>query len=439
MHMSRQVAPPHVRALTTARDGHMACTLRAAMAGRVMGVKQGPQKSYSAQGAAGLTRPGEAMRFRALGLTLGVVLGAPACVVRAPGLDSGPRSTAFGASTEPSMPPGQASEEATDDQLALARNEGNAVDAAVDYLISREAYSGARVRAGDYRIAVALTPLVGAAAGAQACHLAVIVADGYDGRVVPELAVRATVFDTKGHVLAEQPLPFVWHPLVHHYGADVSLGAAGPYRVQVSVAPARMRRHDPTNGDRYEQPTVAEVGWLGLGNEVPRVDHRQRQSLAVAQGSAYRRALATMSDGVAVDGASKRVGDYVVAYAVEFAEGYWYLANGKLRYYERTDESSETNAHVEVAVLDAETGRFMPGLSVTATLYKNGERVDTLPEPFMWHPWVYHYGANWRVPGAGRYSLEVAFERPPYAEGTLRFPTGGHVRFEAVDLAVGQK
>src|SRR3954470_13935989 len=86
-----------------------------------------------------------------------------ACVTRAPGLDSGPRSNPFGGASEPSLPPGQASDEATDDQLALARDEGRTVDAALRYLFAREAYSGEEVRAGDYRIAVALTPVVGSA------------------------------------------------------------------------------------------------------------------------------------------------------------------------------------------------------------------------------------------------------------------------------------
>jgi len=363
--------------------------------------------------------------------------------VRAPGLDSGPRSNPFGGASEPSMPPGQASEEATDDQLALARDEGRTVDAALRYLLSREAFSGAEVRAGDYRVAVALTPVPGSPprGAGPPLHLVVVVADGYDGRIVPELTLRAKVLDTSGAVLAERPLAFMWHPLLHHYGTDLELAKAGPYRVQVAIEPARMRRHDPTNGDRYEKPAFADVAWLRADREPPRIDDAARLSLAQAQGAAYRRSLATMSDGVAVDGASRRVGDYVVAYAVEFAEGYWYLANGSLKYAARVEDSAETNAHVEVSVMDAETGRFLPGLAVTATLYKDGERVGSEREPFMWHPWVYHYGMNWRVRGAGRYALEVAFERPPYAASTppARFASGGRVRFDAVDIAVGQK
>jgi hypothetical protein len=376
---------------------------------------------------------------------------ASACLVRAPGLDSGPRQTPFGAVSEPSLPPGQASEEATEDQLSLARDEGRTVEAAIRYLLAREALSGAEVRAGDYRIAVALMPSQDANAPNRSAaanspgrplHLAAIVSDGYDGRLVPGLEVSAKVLDVHGALLAELALPFVWHPLLCHYGAELALAGAGPYRVVVSVAPARMRRHDPVNGDRYEKPVFADVAWLATDRNVPRVDHDSRLLFARAQGAAYRRSLATMSDGVAVDGASQRSGDYVVAYAVEFAEGYWYLANGGLHYAQRVDESAETNAHVEVAVLEAETGRFLPELAVTATLYKDGKRVGSEHEPFMWHPWVYHYGMNWRVPGAGRYALEVAFERPPYAastNGSTRFTAGGHVRFDAVELAVGQK
>jgi hypothetical protein len=380
---------------------------------------------------------------------LALSLVASACLVRAPGLDSGPRAKPFGSASEPSLPAGEASEEATSEQLALARDEGKTVDAAIRYLLSEEALSGADVRAGDYRITVALTPLEGTVSSAPRAsavppfHLFVAVTDAYDGRVVPELEVAAKVLDAHGDVLAARALPFVWHPVLCHYGVDLALAKPGPYRVLVSVAPARMRRHDPTNGDRYDKPASADVAWLTTDRRVPPADARARLQLARAQGAAYRRALATMSDGVAVDGASQRSGDYVIAYAVEFAEGYFYLDDSGLHYAQRVDESSETNAHVEVSVLDAETGRFVPGLTVTATLYKDGERVGAEREPFMWHPWVYHYGMNWRVPGAGRYVLEVAFERPPYAaaaaDGSPRFTSGGRARFEAVELAVGQK
>ena len=51
---------------------------------------------------------------------------------------------------------------------------------------------------------------------------------------------------------------------------------------------------------------------------------------------------------------------------------------------------------LEVAVRDVADGRFIPGLTMYATLLDhNGVEIGTHQQPFLWHSWMYHYGRNW--------------------------------------------
>src|SRR6266542_5903610 len=80
----------------------------------------------------------------------------------------------------------------------------------------------------------------------------------------------------------------------------------------------------------------------------------------------------------------------------------YHLRDGQLEWHDSQDE----NAHIEVVVRDAADGRFIPGLTVYATLLdRAGTEIGTHQQPFLWHPWLYHYERNWRVPGDGTYTL----------------------------------
>ena len=142
---------------------------------------------------------------------------------------------------------------------------------------------------------------------------------------------------------------------------------------------------------------------------------QEQLKLAKAQGEAMQQALEHMIQKEADDGAEKRAGDYLVGYAVEEAEGMYHLHAGELQWHEPEDE----NVHVEVSVRDGADGRFVPGLTVYATLIdRAGRKVGTHQQPFLWHPWLYHYGRNWRVPGDGEYTLQV-----PVSYTHLTLPT----------------
>jgi hypothetical protein len=155
--------------------------------------------------------------------------------------------------------------------------------------------------------------------------------------------------------------------------------------------------------------------------------------LACEQGEAYGRALEHMVDGVAADGGEQAAGHYLVGFAVEEAEGMYAWEDGRLVWR----EPGEDNVHLEVTVRDAGDGRFVPGVSVHATLFDpSGEEVGTFEQPLIWHPMLYHYGRNWKVPADGNYTLRVRVEPPMFLRhdevNGCRFTDAVEVEFSGV-------
>ncbi len=66
---------------------------------------------------------------------------------------------------------------------------------------------------------------------------------------------------------------------------------------------------------------------------------------------------------------------------------------------------------MEIAPVDPRTGRFLPVANVRGTiLHADGGEIAGYEVPLMWHPWLYHYGKNIRVPhGSHRYTLVYSF------------------------------
>ncbi len=145
----------------------------------------------------------------------------------------------------------------------------------------------------------------------------------------------------------------------------------------------------------------------------PHTDEASAEQLdaARAQGLAYGRALAMMTEVVADDGGERRAGQYLVGYAVEEAEGMYEWRDGELVWHEPQDE----NVHLEISVRDAGDGRFVPCARVIATLrHADGTEVGTHEQPLLWHPMLYHYGRNWRVARGGEHTLTVRIEPPRF-------------------------
>ena len=162
---------------------------------------------------------------------------------------------------------------------------------------------------------------------------------------------------------------------------------------------------------------------------------------AKAEGNAYQKSLEYMVNEVADTGGLKQAGNYRVGFAQERAEGMFMLkAEGQLEW----DEVNDENCHLEVAVSDGADGRFIPYLTVLATLTpEDGDPVGPIEIPFVWHPGVYHYGKNLKVPGDGRYTLHIRIEAPTFMRhddvNGQRYAEGVEVTFEDVEIKTGQE
>ena len=169
-------------------------------------------------------------------------------------------------------------------------------------------------------------------------------------------------------------------------------------------------------------------------------DERHIQ-LARKAGDAYLDAADHMIEQVADAGARTEVGDYVVGFAQEKAEGMYRMDGGELK-WEKPAQGE--NCHLEVLVASAADGRFLPGMHVEATLEnEGGETVGPTEIPLVWHPGLYHYGRNIEIPGEGTYTITVdvdpaTFPRHDEKNGN-RFDEPAEVRFEDVQIKTGRK
>lgn len=386
-----------------------------------------------------------------------VGLGAALCCAQT--VFAPPPDVERGAATPAIIPPMTTSNEANQKQLNLARSQGRAQDQVLSRMLSwaseqDEGVSG-RTQAGPYRIAYTITAPEGSwrfrngalqwtepEPGASA-HLRVFPMDAGDGRFVPELTIRAALIDAHGHQEAALTLPFAWYPLLNGYGANLPPVPPGSYTLRLIIQPPLFHRHDPHNGYRYIQTTVAVFPSITLDparlSHAPAATDLEESNLALArpEAQALRNTLANMYK-TAIGGRDLRNGDYIVANANEYSEAYWEFENGKFVYATEMENSAARNSHVEVAVMDSLTGRFVPGLHITASLTDaSGHHLGNHLEPFMWHPWLWHYGANWRIPHNGLYTVHVHFGPPDFARYGKKV---GDIMSRPVDLDFhGQK
>ncbi|MEU4245691.1 iron transporter [Actinoplanes sp. NPDC026619] len=160
--------------------------------------------------------------------------------------------------------------------------------------------------------------------------------------------------------------------------------------------------------------------------------------VAERQGDAYGNALQAMAEE---DGAvTCRAGDYLVAFINEKAEGMYELDGDRLIWREAAPRAT---AHLEVAVADAADGRFVPGLEVHVEVTADGRPLVSTELPFLWHPFLYHYGSNAQLPGEGPYDVTVRIGAPHFMRhdpvNGKRYAEPVTARFEKVRFASGRK
>ncbi len=171
-------------------------------------------------------------------------------------------------------------------------------------------------------------------------------------------------------------------------------------------------------------------------------DEGDKRGLALgrAEGEAFTRTLKHMLNDVAEGGGQMEHGDYLISFAFEEAEGMYAPKDGKLEW----QPPGDVNIHIEVAVQDKADGRLIPGLAVDVTVIDDkGKEIGTHRMPLLWHPYLYHYGRNWKIPGDGTYSLRVRFPAPQFhrhdKKNGNRFAQGADVTFKNVKLETGKE
>lgn len=320
---------------------------------------------------------------------------------------------------------------ATAAQLALAHQQGQATTEELMWAIARESASTGTLHAGPYTITYLVTPPLAyyepeALPGRLTLHnevapgmvhLGAVVRDAADGRLVPGLLVRATL---GGRTVT---LPFGWYPTLDRYGENVQLPQGGPFTLRIDVAPATYPRHDSANGDRFSRPVAAE--FAGISIPVTSLEHSAERAayappaaqlrLARAEGASVRRATDALLATARPSVGQRRAGNFEVAIAAGPPSSLWTVAGGALRYHAHPATGGANDVHLDVVVRDVRTGRFLPGLPVTATvLDARGRAAWSGALPFMWHPWLSHYGSNVRLRATGRYTVRVHIGAPPF-------------------------
>ncbi len=168
-------------------------------------------------------------------------------------------------------------------------------------------------------------------------------------------------------------------------------------------------------------------------------DETQLQQ-AKAEGQAYVKSLDYMANEVADTGGKQRAGEYLIGFAQERAEGMYRLKEGGLEWVEPRDE----NCHIEIAVVDATDHRFIPYLDIDVTVTNaSGNEVTTFKPEFLWHPGLFHYGKDIKLPGDGAYNLHVKIAAPNFPRhdkvNGKRYAEPAQVTFEGVQIKTGQE
>jgi len=154
-------------------------------------------------------------------------------------------------------------------QLELARAQGDAYGRALQHMTGEVAHDGGAQEAGDYIIGYAVEEAEGMyeladgeaiwrEPGDENLHLEVSVRDRSDGRFVPTARVTASIVAPDGTDVGTHELPLLWHPMIYHYGRNLTAPSNGEYTLRVHVDPPTFMRHDEVNGKRFLEPVDVE-------------------------------------------------------------------------------------------------------------------------------------------------------------------------------------
>ena len=135
------------------------------------------------------------------------------------------------------------------------------------------------------------------------------------------------------------------------------------------------------------------------------------------------------------------VDDYIITVVSEEAEGTYQLKDGELKWHV---PPKEFNTHMEILVRDKNDKRFIPGLDIKGKIFNEAkELVQEEKFPIFWHPFLNHYGANFKIPKAGKYTVEVHIPAPTFPRHDeikgKRFGKDVRVTLGPISLEAGRK
>ena len=351
-------------------------------------------------------------------------------------VDSGLHVLPIAAVTPATMPPFETSENATPAELERALDEGKAVRRELEWVEREEAVASGEMAAGEYIVTYLITPaddyydLEAAEAKLPAhhttvmpgsAHVSVVVRDAADGRLVQGLNVEASFGSGANGTQPRVRLPFGWHPILNRYGENVVL-PDGPFTLTIHIAMPTYARQDSVNGNRFAEDVTARFANITVSSDSLAVaaqrlahgDGRDAVDLSRQEGTAVASSFLTALRGDPANGSQRRSGGYTVTVLLRRAQGVWISRDDKLVYKPPNSSVGPVN-HMEISIRDVTTGRLVPDLNVRATILESRRKeIDTYAVPFMWHPWMNHYGLNVAVPGKGSYIIRVRADAPSF-------------------------
>lgn len=369
----------------------------------------------------------------------------PAVAAQQPASQPGPPAdTALPNASTPVQPSLPASGGCTQEQQLLAKQQGKADTAVLDWVLANSGELKGDMWAGELRIAFTVTPAEGwwdkaggnalawHEAPANNVHLRIFVLSLTDGRMVPGLKLRATLTDANGN---EQSVPvdFGWYPLMNAYGGNFPLDADSSYTLRVSV-----------DSEGIEHSTIAEfppvaiaqdaVARLPLATDIAFANEAELLKPCNAALAAAITALWKDS----VSGLEEPAGDYFVGYALDYSGLAMPIGGAKLRPKNLIELTGKDNVLLTLLIRDSRTGRLIPGLKPQASLIAaDGKLYGPGELPLVTHAWLYHYGRITRIPRKGLYKLRVHVDAPGFrrwGKQSERFASPAEVEFDDVGL-----
>ena len=136
-----------------------------------------------------------------------------------------------------------------------------------------------------------------------------------------------------------------------------------------------------------------------------------------------------------------KIDDYIVTTSFEKAEGMYMLQTDLSLRWVVPEEKD--NQHIEVIVQDGKDKRFIPYLAVSLRLYQGKIVIVDQQVPFIWHPFVFHYGINGHIPEEGEYEPEVTIKMPLFHRHDevrgKRYGKDVQIKLPRVHLTPGKK